>query len=131
VFGGTDIVLQHGVVGKSMGLTISGKADSFAAVQKTGSLSQEARVQTTAKLMPKNTFFAVMVDPMTALYTAKAIAAKIKPEEAIAKANVPAKAGTPLGLGMTVENDGGALHLMVPAASLKDVVPLLQSLQNQ
>ncbi len=49
-------------------------------------------------------------------------------ESPIAAANIPESGGFPVGAALSVEQDGVIFHLAVPAAAVKDVLPIVQKL---
>jgi hypothetical protein len=128
LLGGSDLVIQHGLVGQAIGITIGGKPDGFASLQAAGSLAASDRMKGVAALTPPNTAFAMLIDPMTVVQLVKKIARARGDEGRLAAANIPDKPGSPLGLAISIEPDGAVLHLTVPAASLKDIGPVLGQL---
>jgi hypothetical protein len=125
ILGGNDVVIQHGVVGQSVGMTISGKADAFSALQAGGSLGAADKVKGATGMLPANAAFTLLVDPLNMLQIGKRAARATGQETPIAAVNIPEGGGFPMGLALSPEPDGVILHIAVPAASVRDVAPIM------
>ena len=128
ILGGSDIVMQHGVVGQAIGLTIGGKSDGFSALQAAGSLGASTNVKAAASMLPANSVFALLVDPIAVFQLAKKAARAAGEESPIATANVPDKPGFPMAAALSIESDGMMLHINVPSASIKEILPIMQQI---
>jgi hypothetical protein len=128
VAGGNDIFIQHGVVGQAVGLTISGKPDAFSTLQAGGSLGAGDRLRAASGMLPSNSVFTLLVDPVNALQLGKRIARGTGQESPLATANIPETGGFPIGAALSVEPDGMIFHIAVPSAAIKDVMPIAKNL---
>lgn len=128
IFGGEDLAIQYGLVGQSVGLTVSGKADAFASLQAGGSLGAGDKLKAASAMLPANSVFTLLIDPVNALQLGKRVARATGQETPIASANIPESGGFPLGAALSVEPDGMIFHIAVPAAAIKDVLPIVQKL---
>jgi len=128
VAGGDSVVIQHGVVGQAVGITVSGRPDAFSALQAGGSLGAGDQLKGAVAMLPQNAAFALLVDPINALQLAKRVTRATGKESPLATANIPENGGFPLGVALSVEPDGMIFHIVVPSASIKGVAPILKTL---
>ena len=128
IVGGNDLIIQHGVVGQAVGLTISGKPDSFATLQAGGSLGAGDRLKAASAMLPSNSVFTLLVDPVNALQLGKRIARATGQETPLATATIPEDGGFPIGAALSVEPDGMIFTVAVPAEAIKKVLPIVQKL---
>jgi len=125
VMGGSDIVIQHGVVGQAVGITISGRPDAFSALQAGGSLGANDRLKAAVGMLPTNSAFTLLVDPVNVLQVGKKIARATGKESPLATAKIPETGGFPIGAALSVEPDGVIFNLAVPSAAIKEVAPIM------